>query len=390
MEAGAALAAALALAVALAAGAEETAVAGGFSAGGGAEEQPRTARDRGREQETSEQESADPRAPVVFIGARSLAQTRARRKAPEERLRTPCPMLPDAPRPSTVRTRALSLGLFLLLLPAACCDLGLGRTEPFSPAEYEEHARERREAFGPEFTVMVVPPFVVIGDGPREWVEADANEVVRVAAALLKRRFFDRDPAAIIDVLMLQSESSYDARAGSLWSPPSTPYGFYSPCDRAIYVNMSRGNGTLVHEMVHALMEATFPACPTWFNEGLASLYEHTDLSTGDLRGRVNWRLPGLQKAIKRRATIPLDALLSTSRGDFYDSERSGLNYAMARYLCFYLQEKGLLEVFFHKFVADQEKDPTGVETLRRVLGEKDLSAFQRRWEEEMLALVYP
>jgi hypothetical protein len=283
-----------------------------------------------------------------------------------------------------------ALSALLLLLPAACCELGLGRTEPFSAAEYEEHARDRRGAFGPEFTVMVVPPFVVVGDGPREWVEADANDVVKVAAGLLKKHYFNRDPAAIIDVLMFQSESSYDAHAGSTLGPPSTPYGFYSPCKRAIYVNMSRGNGTLVHEMVHALMEATFPACPTWFNEGLGALYEHTDLSTGELRGRVNWRLPALKSAIKRGTTVPLDALLSTSRGEFYDRQQSGIHYAMARYLCYYLQEKGLLEAFFHRFVASQAEDPTGTKTLREVLGEKDLSAFQRRWEAQMLELAYP
>lgn len=278
----------------------------------------------------------------------------------------------------------------LLLLSTGCCRLGLGRTEPLPAAAYEEHARARREAYGAGFTVVVVPPFVVIGDGPSAWVREDADEVVGVAARLLKERFFPRDPAAIIDVLMLQTEASYDLRAGSFFGRPSTPYGYYSPCDRAIYTSMALGNGTLVHEMVHAFMEANFPASPTWFNEGLGSLYEHTDLAAGELRGRVNWRLPGLKGAISRGKTIPLTSLLETSRGEFYDDRRSGLHYAMARYLLFHLQERGLLTTFYHRFVAGHGRDPTGAATLKAVLGEEDLAAFQRRWEKEVLALPDP
>ena len=284
--------------------------------------------------------------------------------------------------------RALAIGT--LLVSTGCCRLGLGRTEPLPAAAFEEHVRDRRATYGTGFTVVAVPPFVVIGDGSPAWVKEDANEVVRTAAALLKAKLFRRDPAAIIDVLTLQSESSYDRYAASRIGAPSTPYGYYSSCDRAIYVNMSLGDGTLVHEMVHALMEATFPACPTWLNEGLGSLYEHTDLSKGELRGRVNWRLPRLKQAITRGKTVPLEQLAAASRGDFDDEEQSALYYAMARYLCFHLQERGLLETFFHRFLANQGQDPTGMETLKEVLAEKDLSAFQERWEKEVLALPSP
>lgn len=278
----------------------------------------------------------------------------------------------------------------LLFLASGCCGLGLGRTEPLPAAAYEEHAGERRREYGTGFTVVVVPPFVVIGDGSPAWVKEDANEVVGGAARLLKQHFFQRDPAAIVDVLMLYTESSYDRYAGSVLGGPRTPYGYYSPCDHTIYTNMTLGNGTLVHEMVHAFMEANFPACPTWFNEGLGALYEHTDLVSGKLRGRVNWRLHGLKSAIERGKTVPLSSLVQASRGEFYDEKRKGLHYAMARYLLFHLQEQGLLETFYHRFVTGHEKDPTGAGTLKAVLGERDLAAFQPRWEKEMLALPDP
>ena len=38
-----------------------------------------------------------------------------------------------------------------------------------------------------------------------------------------------------------------------------------------------------MHELVHAFIEGTSPACPASFNEGLASLYEQC----GEHRGRI-------------------------------------------------------------------------------------------------------
>ena len=283
-----------------------------------------------------------------------------------------------------------ALWMALFVLSIGCCHLGLGRLEPFSPAEYETHVRARQSDYGPSFTVIVVPPFVVIGDGPRAWVKQDADEVVNVAAKLLKARYFPRDPAEIIDILMLQTDASYDAYANSFAGAPATPYGYYSPCRRTLYINMSLGNGTLVHEMVHAFMEANFPASPVWFNEGLGALYEHTDLGSGDLHGRINWRLPGLKTAIEHGKTIPFEDLFAKGRLEFYDTKTSGLHYAMARYLLYYLQEKGLLETYYHQFVANQKKDPTGLATLQNVLGEKDLRTFRGKWDSAVMALPDP
>jgi len=81
------------------------------------------------------------------------------------------------------RFRALTaLAAGALLLSLGCCRLGLGRTEPYPAAELEAHVRDREKTFGAGFTVIAVPPFVVVGDGPPAWVKEDAAEVVGVAA----------------------------------------------------------------------------------------------------------------------------------------------------------------------------------------------------------------
>ena len=56
----------------------------------------------------------------------------------------------------------------------------------------------------------------------------------------------------------------------------------YNIASRTIYLSPEWNGRTpaelsvLVHEMVHPFMDADFPACPAWFNEGLASLYEQS------------------------------------------------------------------------------------------------------------------
>ncbi|WP_437294216.1 hypothetical protein [Sorangium sp. So ce426] len=54
------------------------------------------------------------------------------------------------------------------------------------------------------------------------------------------------------------------------------------------------------------------------------------------------------------------------------------------------LQEQGRLQTFYHAFVEGYEEDPTGTETLKSVLGVKDLAAFQARGEREVLTLPDP
>jgi len=155
-------------------------------------------------------------------------------------------------------------------------------------------------------------------------------------------------------------------------------------------MNISTGGGTLVHEIVHPFMSANFPQCPAWFNEGLASLYEASTEKDGHIQGLINWRLTGLEEAIRQHKTMPFEKLMALSDTEFY----GGLNnpnysqyYAQARYLCYYLQEKGLLVKFYREYVANAKTDPTGFATLKRVLGEKDMEKFRAKWEQYVMEL---
>lgn len=70
----------------------------------------------------------------------------------------------------------------------------------------------------------------------------------------------------------------------------------------------------------------------------------------------------------------------------FYNEDK-GVNYAQARYLCYYLQEKGLLVKFYQEFHARQKEDSGGYRTLQKILSEADMDAFKTKWEKYVLGL---
>ena len=258
----------------------------------------------------------------------------------------------------------------------------------FTEADFERHvARLKKRLPHRDFTIVVEPPFVVVGDGPAAAVRAHAEDTVRWAVERLKRDFFADDPADILDIWLFKDEASYRRHARQLFgATPDTPYGYYSRADRALVMNISTGGGTLVHEIVHPFMEANFPAVPPWFNEGLGSLYEQCGDVDGRIHGFPNWRLPGLQRAVRARTTLTFEKLTALDAQAFYGDSR-GTNYAQARYLLYYLQERRLLTRFYREFRARRAEDPTGYRTLQTVLGETDMAAFQRRWEQFVLDL---
>jgi len=254
---------------------------------------------------------------------------------------------------------------------------------------FDQHVAELKKRLpSKNFTIVVQPPFVVIGDGPAAEVKRRAEDTVKWTVDKLKQDYFAEDPKEILDIWLFKDADSYAKHAQLLFNDtPSTPYGYYSPKNKALIMNISTGGGTLVHEIVHPFMEANFPACPPWLNEGMGSLYEHVGEEKGHIYGYVNWRLPGLQKAIGAGNLTSFEKLMAMDANTFY-GEHSGLHYAQSRYLLYYLQEKGLLVKFYKQFHAQQEGDPTGFQTLKTILGESDMVRFQNRWEKFVLGLT--
>jgi hypothetical protein len=281
------------------------------------------------------------------------------------------------------------LSVAALLIPPS----SLAAAEPrgnHTAANYAKHIRELKKKLpSDDFTIVEMPPFVVIGDEEPDVVRQRAKHTVQWAVDKLKAAYFKKDPTDILDVWLFKDKESYEENAQKLFkAKPDTPYGYYSSTDKALVMNIATGGGTLVHEIVHPFVAANFPNCPSWFNEGLGSLYEQSGERDGKIIGRTNWRLPGLQKAIQKKKVPSFETLCNTTDDEFYEKDR-GTNYAQARYLCYYLQEKGLLQKFYRRFYANRQKDPGGYATLQEILGRPDMDKFQQDWEAYVLKLRF-
>ena len=244
---------------------------------------------------------------------------------------------------------------------------GVARSEPergmpvmpeagtFTKAEYAAHIKQLRSKLRKlglgAMAVRVEDPFVVVGDGTVAELQ-QASGTVRWAADILEQDFFAKRPTKILDIYLFSDAPSYEAGVEALTGEvPDTMYGFYSSSKRALFMNISTGGGTLVHEIVHPYVEADFPDAPPWLNEGLGSLFEQSGERDDHIIGLTNWRLAGLQRAIAADAVPPFRMLTALGTGAFY-ADDTGVHYAQSRYLMYYLQEHGLLRDFYRRFRA--------------------------------------
>jgi len=235
---------------------------------------------------------------------------------------------------------------------------------------------------------LVSGPFVVAGDCDRITLAAYTSNTILSAQSALRHMYLDKDRDQPVLILLIQSDAAYRGLAKQ-WLNEDQPshFGFYVPSRRVMLMNVSTGTGTLVHELTHALVEPDFPAVPNWFNEGFASLFEQCNLQNGQITGLVNWRLAGLQEAIKQGKLRPLRVMIADD--DFYGAARVGVNYAEARYLMLYLQEKGLLQEFYRRFRDHAKTDPTGINTLEAMVGDGQFPAFEQEWRRWVMKLRF-
>ena len=260
----------------------------------------------------------------------------------------------------------------------------------FTNADYAKHIMKVKPNVPKGFTIVLQRPFVVIGDEKPGIVRYRAERTVKWFADRIRGLFFKKDPPRIYDVWLFKDDKSYRKYAEELFNDkPDTPFGYCSDTHGALIMNIGTGGGTLCHEIVHAFIASNFPDCPAWFNEGLASLYEQCSSRGGRVVGLTNWRLAGLKKEIQAGTLPSFKTLFSTTSYQFYHM-RKGNNYAQARYLCYYLQEKGLLVKFYNAFSRDANRDPSGYEALKKVLNESDMNDFKKRWEKWVLKLRFP
>jgi hypothetical protein len=261
-------------------------------------------------------------------------------------------------------------------------------TAPSIAKRCEETESKWREKFaGEKLKSLIAPPFVIAGDGSIAQLKRYRDGTILAAARALRATYFKAEPDEPIVILLFESESPY-RRLAKKWfgDDDVSPYGYFRH-DNVMVMNVATGTGTLVHELVHALIKPDFPEVPSWFNEGLGSLYEQCQLNGDEIRGLENWRLPALQRAIRSDKLRPLREMIKDK--NFYGDENVGMNYAQARYLLMYLQEKNLLATYYKNIKASHGEDENGLQTLEKLIEPKDLNTFEREWRAWVMTLKF-
>ena len=277
------------------------------------------------------------------------------------------------------------------------------RTQTGDPADDPVMAEVARVT-GVRFSCVDEGPYRVIVEGPPARASSVVARTIRPVREALAKQYFEKGPRPAVRLILFMHDDTYRAGAEALsGEEPDTPFGYYSSHLRAVIMNLATGGGTLVHEMVHTFVEEDFADCPAWLNEGLGSLYEQCSVKPDRLVGLTNWRLPALKEALVRDERAGparpgvLARVVGTTADGFYGAN-SGLNYAVARYLCYDLQERGLLERFYREFRADVTKAAaegdvpaeaaSGRSALERVLGET-LDQYESGWRERTMKLEF-
>ena len=264
----------------------------------------------------------------------------------------------------------------------------------FSDEDYKKRIEKIRKYpakyFNQKYEIVVAKPFIIISNYSKKELNEDWIPMVTFVTDIFKREFFDKNPDEILEIWLFKDHKTYADFSKNLFNGDDYyggVAGYYSDIHKALVMDMTTGNGTLIHEMVHPFMRANFPKCPPWFDEGLASLYEGSSTRNNMIWGDLNWRLPWLQDMINAKKLISFKKLFSYDKNDFYNRLVMAENYGQARYLLYYLQEKWLLLEFYKEFLKNHKTDPTGYKTLKKVLKIDDMEAFQKKWEKYIMDL---
>lgn len=242
-------------------------------------------------------------------------------------------------------------------------------------------------SLGADFSVVTHAPFVLAGDLSEDALEKRYREAILPAFIAMRESYFDRPADEPITILLFTSEMKYRTYAQRLFAQSGMSiYGFYKPSHRTMLINLDAGEGTIVHELTHALIEFDFPEVPLWFNEGLASLHEHCRFGYDDtgqrrIEGLDNWRLSVLHQAIRQQRVPPVTELMCAE--EFY-GRNEAINYAQARYFCMYLQQRGLLGDYYAA-LRDDAGLVDGVGALARILPDRSASEFDTEFQDWVL-----
>jgi hypothetical protein len=163
----------------------------------------------------------------------------------------------------------------------------------------------------------------ILSDLPEKDIDGYLQDL-RVYEDALHATFFERLPNYWILVVIPSSSDDYNRKLGG----HSSDAGFYDFGTQTLTVNITTGDGTMIHEWTHALNAADQSARgqsqPSWILEGFGSLYEQVGIYGGRPVGFTNWRLPQIQSMIQSGSVRPMRDFIINSK-KYFDQDAAAL-----------------------------------------------------------------
>lgn len=263
-----------------------------------------------------------------------------------------------------------------------------GIAKDSSGLDHTEAINGLKRSLSEDFIVSGRSYFVIASNLTQTETDKIVDNTIDRAVECFYNDYFSAKPTELTTIFLFKDDNSYRYWAKKLYGDDDlSRFGYYKPSEKTMLMNINTGTGTLVHEMTHALVRYDFPDIPSWFNEGLGSLYERCSLNDNQILGYVNWRLPELQDAINDKSYTSLDKLTKTDYEVFY-GDRSDVNYSQARYLCMYLQEKRILKDYYRLFRDTYKDDYTGKTQLEKITG-KTIANLDEDYVKWVMTLKY-
>lgn len=208
----------------------------------------------------------------------------------------------------------------------------------------------------------------------------DIRRKLCAQARAVQNDLFDFKLDQYVTVVMLNDSDARKMKAD---------LGFYDDGQRTI-LTAQRGI-ILTHEFTHALHHADQAARdqvhPVWIKEGLATLFETSEVDGQHIRPLDNFRLRGVQTAVSTRRAVPMGTLFAMNQRDYMKS--AGQCYPQSRYVLMYLWQKGLLKPWYEAYTANYATDRTGTLAMEKVLGKK-LPQIEAEWKQWVMTLEVP
>jgi hypothetical protein len=162
--------------------------------------------------------------------------------------------------------------------------------------------------------------------------------------------------------------------------------GFYNDANAVL---TAKGfGGTIIHEFIHALHHGDIASYaqehPIWVMEGLATLFEDSDVVNGRAEPEHNHRLNYILARAKVNRQVPWEKFMAQKQPDFL--RWPNYNYAQARYMFYYLHEQGKLALWYRYYLDTFAQDATGGLAWEKTFHKK-VPEIEKDWVTWLLTL---